>query len=197
MLEFFIKGLILNAGLIVAIGAQNAFVLAQGLARRFVGTVAAVCSICDIILIAIGIGGGIIGKQAATVLTYAGAAYLFWLSAKAAKAAWKGDMLAAAEQLPQTRTAAIAAAVGLSLLNPHAILDMTVIFGGASASLEGDEKLAFAAGGALASILWFFGLGLCASKLAPTLSKPIAWRIINAGIAAIMFTIAVSLLFDV
>ena len=195
----FLEGAALNFGLIVAIGAQNAFVLAQGLARRFALAVALTCSVCDALLIFAGIvfanlaqtlGGGV----AAAMLTLAGAVYLLWFGARAARAAMRGDSLSAADGGPKTARAAIAASLALSLLNPHAILDMSIVFGGVAASLPKDITPFFALGGAAISFVWFFALAFGAGKLSPLLSKPSAWRVINGGIAAIMFLIAASLL---
>ena len=190
----FLQGFALNAGLIVAIGAQNAFVLAQGLTRQFVWTIALTCSICDAILIAIGVGGAAIGQNIANILTLGGALYLLWFGVGAAKAMWRGDTLNAGGNAPTTVVAAFRTSIALSLLNPHAILDMTVIFGGVSAHLPPPQKIPFALGGALMSFVWFFVLAFAAVRLSPLLQQPAAWRIINGAIAALMFIIALSLL---
>ena len=192
----FLQGLTLNAGLIVAIGAQNAFVLAQGLSRKFVGAVALICAVCDALLIVIGIAFSGIAKAtgAADILVAVGIAYLCWFGFRAARAAVRGQSLAAAGVLPQTLRGAIAASLALSLLNPHAILDMAIVFGGVAANLPAAEKTPFAAGGICTSFIWFFALGFGARKLAPHLRKPAIWRFINGGISLMMFAIAFVLL---
>lgn len=183
----------------MAIGAQNAFVLSQGLARRFVFPVALTCTLADILLIAIGVAGAATIAAAASgivarLLAFAGASYILWFGFGAARAAWRGDALAAEDSGKRTLRGTIAAAVALSLLNPHAILDMTVVFGSASAKFPPAQKLPFAAGGAAASALWFFGLGFGASRLAPLLGAPAAWRAVNAFIAAMMLVVAAPLM---
>lgn len=194
----FLKGFGLNAGLIVAIGAQNAFVLAQGLARRFVFLVSLVCSLCDSLLIALGVvfigAAAAAGHWAVGIFIAAGAAYLLWFGFGAARACIRGDSLHAAAGMPKTARGALLAALALSVLNPHAVLEMTVIFGGVAAKFPVEEKIPFAIGGAVMSFVWFFGLGFGAAKIAPLLNKPIAWRFINGGIALMMFAVAGSLL---
>lgn len=192
----FLRGFALNAGLIAAIGAQNAFVLALGLARRFVGAVALTSAVCDALLIGIGIAfaGAADAAGAAGALALAGAAYLCWFGFRAARSSIRGESLAAADVLPQTMRGALAASLALSLLNPHAILDMAVVFGGVAAKLPDSQIAPFAAGGALMSFVWFFALGFGAHRLAPYLQKPAAWRILNGAIALLMFAIAFSLL---
>ncbi|MGI9305698.1 MAG: LysE/ArgO family amino acid transporter [Gammaproteobacteria bacterium] len=194
----FARGVLLNAGLIAAIGAQNAFVLAQGLARRFVFIVALVSSFCDSLLVAAGTGftgaAALSGHWAAKILLAAGILFLFWFGGRAALAAARGGVLAASGIAPKTARGAIAAALALGLLNPHAALEMLVIFGGVAAQQPAGLQWYFAAGGIAASFAWFFGLGFGAAKLAPLLARPAAWRVINGVVALMMFGVAFSLL---
>ena len=194
----FLQGAALNAGLIVAIGAQNAFVLAQGLSRRFVWRATLICGFCDTLLLVAGVAFAGAAQTAfagaAKTLLAAGALYLLWFGGRALRACRRGESLSAAGGAPQTARGVVAVALALSLLNPHAILDMTVIFGGVSAQFPPAQKIAFAAGGVCMSFLWFFGLGFGARKFARHLNKPAAWRIINGIIALTMFAVALSLL---
>lgn len=194
-LAVFLKGFLLNAGLIIAIGAQNAFVLACGLAKKHVWPVVIVSSVGDALLIIVGVWlGGLGSAQGWTpFLSLAGALFLCWFGIKSTRAVFAAEVLSLTT-LPTTRRAAIITAIALSLLNPHAILDMTVIFGGISASLPSPQKVPFAVGGTLMSFVWFFGLGYGATLCAPFLAKPSAWRIIHAFIACIMFGFAGALL---
>ena len=192
----FAKGFLLNAGLIAALGAQNAFVLAQGLSRRYVFTVAAVSSFCDGLLVLAGVGfvgaAALSGHWAARILLFAGVAFVSWFGIRSAVAAWRGGVLAGGAAAKTFRGAAVSA-FALGLLNPHAVLEMTVIFGGVAAG-QAELRWHFAAGGILASCLWFFGLGFGAAKCAPMLSRPAAWRAINGAVAVMMFAVAASLL---
>ena len=194
----FAKGLLLNAGLIAAIGAQNAFVLAQGLARRFVFTVALVSSFCDALLVAAGTGfvgaAALSGHWAARLLLFGGIAFLIWFGGRAALLAVRGGALAASGISPKTTKGAVLAALALGLLNPHAVLEMVVIFGGVAARQPAAEQWFFAGGGIAMSFLWFFGLAFGAVKLAPLFARPAAWRIINGAVAVMMFAVALSLL---
>ena len=198
LLIAFGQGAILNAGLIIAIGAQNAFVLSQGLKRNYVWTTTLVCSVCDVILIIIGIFFADSGKQLAgdyvKYMLWAAAAYLIWFGIISARAIGKNESLTNSGITLKSAKGAIMTSIALSLLNPHAIIDMTVIFGGISTQFEGSQKIAFAIGGMLISLLWFLSLGFGAAKLSPLLNQPLTWRIINGIIALMMFAIAASLL---
>jgi len=195
--HIFIQGFLLNAGLIIAIGAQNAYVLAVGLAGRHVLPIVLVSSIGDALLITIGVLIGAAGGDSiwADILSLLGALFLLWFGTRASKAVFAKSALAAAP-LPKNLKAAIFTAIALSVLNPHAILDMTVIFGGVAAQLPAEHKTPFAAGGAVMSFVWFFGIGYGARLCAPWLSKPSTWRVINAVIALMMFAFAAGLLYQ-
>lgn len=196
MAGVFFQGFLLNAGLIVAIGTQNAFVIVQGLRRRNVFVVALVCSLCDSALI----GGGLLLAKLAnaggvtTALSIIGIVFLLWFGGRALRSAWRGESLTANDDDNGGGLwRAVLTAMAFSLLNPHAILDMAVIFGGVAAGFDDSLRLPFAAGGAAASFVWFFGLGYGAGRLSPYLSRIIVWRVINCIIALIMFAVAVSI----
>lgn len=197
MLAAAIEGFLLGAGLIIAIGAQNAFVLRQGLRREHVFTVATVCWLSDALLIVVGVAGvGELVKRSPELLmwvTGAGVLFLLAYGGLAFVRALRPGQLAAAADAPQSLAATLLTVLALTFLNPHVYLDTVVLIGGLSARHEGATAAAFAVGAALASVVWFYGLGFGARLLAPLLSRPAAWRILDLAIAAVMWAIAVRL----
>jgi L-lysine exporter family protein LysE/ArgO len=191
------SGLALGLGLIVAIGAQNAFVLRQGLRLEHVAAVVAVCAASDLALIA----AGVLGAGAALsrvpwlipVVCFAGAAFLFGYGVLAARRAVRPGAL-----LPDARGAragllvTVGTCLALTWLNPHVYLD-TVVLLGSMASTYGTHRWAFAAGAGAGSIGWFTGLGFGARLLRPVFARPAAWRVLDGGIAVVMVVLAVSL----
>lgn len=196
----FFEGLGMGGGLIVAIGAQNAFLLKQGMQRQHVVVCALVCAVCDILLIVLGassVGSLIVGHPALMgAIRIAGTLFLLEYGRRAAMAAWRGpsDPVPATPAAAATRGAALRTAISLSLLNPHAWLDTVVLLGAFGAAQPGQGRYYFSAGAILASILWFASLGLGARLLAPILARPQAARVLDALIAATMWTIALSLI---
>ena len=212
MLSPVLAGIGLGFSLIVAIGAQNLFVLRQGLRREHVFVVAAICAISDAALIALGVSGVGLVLHAVPwlidVVRWAGAAFLVGYGIMAARRAWRpsGQALAvtAAEaeaDRPSTPTATatrtrlmpvVATCLALTWLNPHVYLD-TVFLLGTVANSHGDDRWLFAAGAMVASVVWFFGLAYGARFLGRWLSTPRAWRILDAVIAVVMIGLGVSL----
>lgn len=193
-----LEGLGLGAGLIIAIGAQNAYVLRQGLRRQHVFAVASLCFLIDCALIALGAGGFASLLRAVPSLpslaAWGGALFLAAYSLRAFAAALKPQALKAAGGASGTsRRAALATALALSLLNPHVYLDTVVLLGGLAARHPGGERLAFALGAMLASGLWFYGLGYGARQLAPLFASERAWRLLDAFVGCVMAALAVSL----
>lgn len=193
------QGLGLGGGLIVAIGAQNAYVLRQGLRREFALSVATVCFLCDVGLIAAGAGG--FGSLVAafpaltTIAAWGGAAFLAWYGLRALRSALRPGALEADGGPARigSRGRAVMTALALSLLNPHVYLDTVVLIGGIAGQYALPERPWFAAGAMSASLLWFYGLVVGARWLAPLFRKPAAWRILDLVIAAVMWSIALSL----
>lgn len=203
MLTLF-AGLGFGLSLIVAIGAQNAFVLRQGLRREHVAVVAAICAVSDALLYAAGGAGfGPLVERwpdAVEVMRWLGAAVVLGYGAMAAWRAVRGDTrLAAAEDgalgdSPGRRLRPVVlTTLALTWLNPHVYLD-TVLLQGSVAATYGDDRWLFTAGAMVSSILWFCGLGYGARLLAPVLKRPGAWRVVDGVIALIMLAVAVSLL---
>ena len=192
-----IEGFLLGASLIVAIGPQNAFVLRQGLQRRHVFTVATVCALSDIVLIAAGIAGlGALVQQnpaLLTAITVAGAAFLVVYGLLSLRRAFRTESLRPAEDATAGLAATIATCLALTFLNPHVYLDTVVLIGGLSARHPPPASIAFGIGAAAASIVWFYGLAYGARLLAPIFARPVAWRVLDVLVALLMWGIALSL----
>jgi L-lysine exporter family protein LysE/ArgO len=193
-----LAGFLLGGSLIVAIGAQNAFILRQGLLKAHVLVLCFVCAASDALLIAAGVGGlgRIIDGHPEFVrwVTYAGAAFLFAYALFALQRAWKPQALQAASAGQGGLKAALAQCLAFTFLNPHVYLDTVVLVGGISSRYAGADKTLFAAGAMAASFAWFFSLGYGARLLQPVFARPAAWRVLDLIIAAVMTLIAVSLL---
>lgn len=200
----FLEGFGIGAGLIIAIGAQNAFVLRQGIMRQHVLLVAAVCSLIDAVLIAAGVLGlGTLINAVPLVLriaTGAGALFLLWYGVRSFRSGLNPQVMPETNEdasgstpAPKTKWAVILTLLGFSLLNPHVYLDTVVLLGGIGARHPLDERFAFIAGACSASIAWFFSLAFGAGFLSPLFHKKITWRILDFIIAVIMFLIAIQL----
>jgi L-lysine exporter family protein LysE/ArgO len=191
-----LQGLLAGLSLIVAIGAQNAFVLRQGLRGEHVGAVVAVCTGADLVLIGAGTAGlgALVGGHPAAlaVARFAGAALLVVLGAAAVRRAPALAAPAVAADAPAPVRTVLATTLGLTLLNPHVYLD-TVLLLGAMAAQHGALRWAFAAGAGAASALWFTGLGFGAVRLRPLLARPGAWRVLDLAVAAVMLVLAARL----
>lgn len=194
----FTAGFSLGLSLIIVIGAQNAFVLRQGLNRAHVFAVCLVCAASDAALIVAGVSGFhvLVGAYPGidTVARYGGAAFLFAYGARSFYvAARRAESLQAAARAKGALAAAVATAVALTWLNPHVYLDTVVLLGSVSTQYAG-QRPAFAAGATLASFAFFFALGYGARILTPLFSRPAAWKILDAAIGAVMWSVAASLL---
>jgi len=182
--------------LIAAIGAQNAFVLRQGLRREHVWAVVVTCALSDALLISLGVAGlgaAVAGRPAVLLaVRWCGAAFLLAYAALALRRALRPQSLDPAAARPTTFRATLLACLAFTYLNPHVYLD-TVLLLGAVAS-QHTHRWVFAAGAAVASLAWFAAVGGGARRLAPVLARPAAWRVLDAAVAAIMVAIAASLL---
>jgi L-lysine exporter family protein LysE/ArgO len=195
----YLAGLAAGAGLIIAIGAQNAFVLRQGLQRHHIGSVVAVCILADISLILLGVAGtGLAVQQHPGLLQwlrYAGATFLAAYGLMALRRAWEGESgLQPAGDGALSRGRVVAACLAFTLLNPHVYLDTVVLLGSLSTHYEGDARWIFAAGASSASVAWFLSLGYGARLLLPVFRSPLAWRVFDVAVALFMLTLAVVLL---
>lgn len=198
LLPPFFTGFALGAGLIIAIGAQNLFVLRQGLRREHVGPVVLFCAGADALLIAAGAGG--VGALLAALpgltlaLTLGGACFLTWYGVTALRRMWSSQSMAVTADSRIGLGAALAAAAGFTLLNPHVYLDTVLLMGTAGAAQPAPLRPLFVAGAALASLCWFASLGYGARLLVPLFARPLAWRVLDGLVGIIMLALAATLL---
>ena len=188
-----LPGLFTGLSLIVAIGAQNAFVIRQGLTRRFVFEVAIVSAALDATLILLGTGG--LGALIETVpvlfdvVRWFGVAYLVWFGIQSVRRAFASEVMNLDGDSATSGWAIVLSTVTFSLLNPHVYLD-TVIFLGSVANQFGPDRWWFALGACVASFVWFFGIAYGARGLSRFVTTPMFWRVLDSIIAITMFTIA-------
>jgi L-lysine exporter family protein LysE/ArgO len=197
VLDSAVAGLLTGLSLIIAIGAQNAFVLRQGLAREHVAPVVAICAISDLLLIVAGVAGiGTVIRQAGwvvDVVRWLGVAFLTWYGVTSLLKARRTSALAAAAPEPMSLRSAVLRTTALTWLNPHVYLD-TVLLVGSIANTHGvSGRWWFALGACAGSLLWFSGLGFGARALSPLLARPRAWQVLDVLIGLTMLAIAVML----
>ncbi|GCF07012.1 LysE/ArgO family amino acid transporter [Dictyobacter arantiisoli] len=194
------QGLGLGASLIVAIGAQNSFVLRQGIKKHHVFVVASLCTLCDAVLISLGIGGlGVIISAfppLTIIATWSGALFLLVYGFRAFRAALAPETLEgnATSAQPVRLRDTVLTVLAFSLLNPHVYLDTVVLIGSVGTHYHSLDRLFFAIGAMLASLIWFFSLAYGARWLAPLFRHPLAWKVLDGMIGCIMWIIAASLI---
>ena len=199
LLPAYATGFALGFSLILAIGAQNAFVLRQGLLRQHVLLVVLFCASADTLLILAGVAGlsaliaEVVGHHASVLFGLAA----LWLAGygvmRLGSAIRAGDAISTDAAAATTVTAVLTTAAILTLGNPHVYLDTVVLIGAVSLQFHGTSKLAYGAGAITASFVFFFMLGYGASLLAPTMQRPNAWRILDTFIALVMFVLALGM----
>ena len=198
MIFGFFAGLLLGGSLIIAIGAQNAFVLRQGILRQHVFILCLICSLSDALLILIGVLG--IGAliesipSLLTVIRLMGAAFLLWYASVALRRALHPESMTIEGEGERSQKVAVLTCLAFTFLNPHVYLD-TVLLIGASAPSESTARTAYTIGAMLASFIWFFSLGYGARFLAPVFQNPRAWQVLDGMIAFVMLLIAIGLLY--
>ncbi len=197
MLSAGLAGFVLAISLIMAIGAQNAFILRQGLKREHVFILCLICALSDTMLIAAGVAGlGTLIRQypaALMAVSVGGAAFLFVYGLMAFRRAFNPDVLkaGAGPSLPPGK--AVAACLAFTFLNPHVYLDTVILLGGLSARYEGLDRLAYALGASAGSFAWFFSLGYGARLLAPVFARPKSWQVLDILIGMVMWALAAKL----
>ena len=197
MITPFIQGFGTGGGLIVAIGAQNAFVLSQGVRKNHHLIIALICIVCDVVFISAGVAG--FGTAVSTnpnlsqMVAWGGAGFLFFYGLGALRSALRGGRLDVKDRMALTLKAAVIATLAVTLLNPHFYLDTVILIGSVSSQFHGENRLYFWSGAISASALWFISLSLGGQILAPLFKKQISWRILDSVVCATMWTIAVSL----
>lgn len=194
----FASGFLISAALIMAIGAQNLFVLRQGLKREHVGPVVLFCGAADALLITAGVAG--VGAflaavpQLTLILTLGGAAFLGFYGIKALQRMASSDAMAVVSGDSVSLRGAIAATAGFTFLNPHVYLDTVLLMGAAGSAQPAALRPIFVAGAASASFAWFAALGYGARLLVPLFARPAAWRVLDAIVGVTMLSLAASLL---
>ena len=193
-----LTGLLLGASLIIAIGAQNSFVLRQGIRREHVGPVVATCALIDIVLMCagvLGLGALVTARPGwLTAAALGGAAVLGWYGLSAFRRAWQPGALQAGargDAAPLGRV--LGQTLSISLLNPHVYLDTVVLVGAVGARQPADSQGAFLVGSSLASVLWFSLLGFGGRSLTPLFARPAAWRVLDVLVGLTMWLIAARL----
>lgn len=186
-----------GGGLIVAIGAQNAFVLSQGVRKNHHFAIALICIVCDTIFISAGVAG--FGRAVSThaalsqMVTLGGAGFLFFYGLRSFRSAVRGGSMNLTDQTAMTLRTAVVTTLAVTLLNPHFYLDTVILLGSVSSQFQGQSRLYFWVGAVSASTLWFISLSLGGQLLAPLFKKQISWRILDSVVCATMWIIAVSL----
>ncbi|MET3105626.1 L-lysine exporter family protein LysE/ArgO [Oxalobacteraceae bacterium GrIS 2.11] len=193
-----IAGFLSGAVLIIAIGAQNSFVLRQGIRREHVLAVVLTCAFADIFLIAAGVAGvGELIQSAPLLLVvtrYGGAIFLLAYGWRAAQRAFHPETLNVDTQVGSSLSVALGMCAAFTFLNPHVYLDTVILLGSLANQRGASERWYFWAGASMSSITWFFALGFGARFLSPLFSQPRAWRILDSFIAATMFVLGGMLL---
>jgi L-lysine exporter family protein LysE/ArgO len=184
-----------GAGLIIAIGAQNAFVMNQGIRKEFVLMVPLVCALCDAVLITAGVAGlGVLIEASPLLLkaaSWGGGAFLLWYGLKSFRSAFfRREGMNAEGEGGRSRRQVLLMTLAITLLNPHVYLDTVVLLGSIGSSFPGSERLLFALGAVSASFLWFFVLSLGALRLAPLFRRPGTWIVLDLLIGLVMWRIA-------
>ncbi len=194
----FVTGFAMSAALIMAIGAQNLFVLRQGLKREHVGPIVLFCGGADALLIAAGVGGvgALLGAlpQLTLALTIGGALFLSWYGLKAFQRMMSPEAMSVSMQGSVTLGGAIASTAAFTFLNPHVYLDTVLLMGAAGSAQAPALRPIFVAGAATASITWFAALGYGARILTPLFARPAAWRVLDAIVGTTMLLLAASLI---
>lgn len=201
MFAMILKGALVSGALIVAIGAQNAFVLKQGLLKRHVFWVAAICFGCDFMLIGAGVLGlgSLLGQNAllSGLLSLAGGLFLLWYGFNSLRSAFSSkrhSLVADGEAVSGSLKKTVAATFAVTLLNPHVYVDTVMLVGGVAAPLAQQEKIWFLLGAVGVSFCWFFGLAYGARLLKPLFANPRAWKVLETLIGIGMWYLAFGLL---
>ncbi|MDV7338877.1 LysE/ArgO family amino acid transporter [Terasakiella sp. A23] len=193
----FLSGMGLGASLIIAIGAQNAFVLGQGLRKNYPLSIALVCAVCDAILIVLGVAG--LGSLIASsplwtnIMAWGGAAFLFWYGLRSFQSLFSDHSLKQDRGEGKSRKEILLITLAITLLNPHVYLDTVVLLGGIASQYEDTARPYFALGAVIASFLWFLTISLGAAWASPYLARPITWKVIDAVTGCVMWLVAVTL----
>ena len=191
-----LPGLFTGLSLIIAIGAQNAFVIRQGLTRSHVLLIVLICAASDAFLIFLGTGGlGTLIQSKPDLLEFIrwfGVLYLTWFGAKSIRSVLSTQSLQVGEGSPSSKISAVLSVLGFTFLNPHVYLDTVILLGSIANQFE-DDRWYFALGASLGSFLWFSAIGFGAKAASRFMSRPIFWKVLDSIIALVMFSVALFL----
>nr|WP_321259847.1 LysE/ArgO family amino acid transporter [uncultured Pseudodesulfovibrio sp.] len=194
----FIQGFGMGGGLIVAIGAQNAFVLTQSVRRNHHLAVAALCILCDTVLLTLGVTGvGTVVASNPALTTFAlwgGAAFLTWYGFTSLRSAMKGGSMDTQEETGKGLKHTLMLTMAVTLLNPHVYIDTIILMGSVSGQFMVPDRYIFGLGAATASLLWFLALSLGGQMLAPLFKRDFTWRILDSVVCLTMWAIAATLI---
>jgi L-lysine exporter family protein LysE/ArgO len=195
-----LQGLFLGASMIIPIGAQNSHILNQGIKKNHHFLAASVCMFCDVTLIALGVFGGAqliaTSPTLVTVISWAGIIFLLTYASLSFRQAWLNNSTSeknSADKANKKPGLVIVSTLAVTLLNPHVYLDTVLVLGSVGGQFQGNEKIAFALGTMLASMLWFYSLAGAAAKMSPWLNQAKVRRVIDILVGLIMCAIAWSL----
>ena len=198
MLLTFLKGFGVGSGLIIAIGAQNAFVLSHGVRKNHYIIIPLICAICDALLIALGVTGmGTIiasSKNLSLIAGTGGAGFLLIYGINSFRSAIKGGRLSENQKTESSLKTTILTTLAITLFNPHVYLDTVILLGSISSQFKQPGHIFFGAGAVTASFIWFFSLSLGGKMLAPLFTKELSWRILDTPVGITMWAIALSML---
>lgn len=201
VMDAFLHGFVVCFGLIVSIGAQNAFLLKQGILKQHVFWIAFICFFCDVVLMTLGVLGlgSLIAQSplASLLLAIVGALFLLTYGSRSFVSAYRGtsQLLAMQDGQKGSLKKAVMITLAITLLNPHVYIDTVVIVGGIGGTLSFDEKMQFLFGALICSFIWFFGVGYGAGLLSRYFEKRRTWQILDTVTGLIMYGIAISLIF--
>jgi L-lysine exporter family protein LysE/ArgO len=193
----FLQGLGTGLGLIICIGAQNAFVLNQGLSRNHHMVVALICAMSDALLISLGLSGmGLVLARSGTLVVWAtwlGVVFLFWYGLRSFRSAFRAGGLEPGERAGMSLKATVAATLAVTFLNPHVYLDTVLLLGSIGGRYPEAERLFFGAGAVAGSLTWFLALALGARLLLPFFRHPRSWAVLDVFVGLTMWGVAASL----
>ncbi len=198
MLLTFLTGMGTGGGLIIAIGAQNAFVLSQGVRKNHVIMIPLICAVCDAVLVAVGVAGfGTFiasSKVLSQVAGIGGGLFLFCYGIGSFRSAFKGQTLPSNLKGETSLKAAVLTTLAVTLLNPHVYIDTILLLGSIAGQFQDPGHLVFGAGAVTASFIWFFCLSLGSRLLSPLFKKQLPWRILDTLVGVIMWAVGFSVL---
>jgi len=194
----FLTGLGTSAGLIIAIGAQNAYLLTQSVRKNHHITIALICAIFDVFFISVGVAGVGTFLNGSPILmniaAWGGALFLFTYGFISFRSAFRSNSLNVLNKADDSLKKVVVTTLAVTLLNPHVYIDTIVLMGGISAQFQDNGRLYYAAGACVASCLWFYVLAFAGSKLQAVFRRPFTWKMLDGAVGLIMWSVGISLI---